>query len=140
MATRKKTLLSERSRRIAERRRRRRAYYRAVARKEDRQQKEKMQRQATRLLRCASDLLCKTAALDTACRDRIADGLARLVYVAYDCEALARNVATEEFISYIEHKTYAWFRQRGFAEWFCRGAACQFNSMVGSPLFKEDRS
>jgi len=81
------------------------------------------------LLESAADIWSKADGLDTAVRDEIAEGVARVVRAGYDC--LAQNIpyhTTDEWIAYIEHATADWFRERGFAEWFCIAAANGFNS------------
>ncbi len=66
--------------------------------------------------------------LDTAVRDTIADGIAYLLYSAYDCRAVALGLKDEEFVAYPGSCVAAWFRQRGFAEWYCLAAANLFRT------------
>ena len=61
-------------------------------------------------------------------RDGICTGLAYLVHAAYDCEACALGMHDEAFHSFISSATANWFRDRGFAEWFCSAAASQFST------------
>jgi hypothetical protein len=80
-------------------------------------------------LEAAEELWKKADGLDTAVRDEIAEGLARIVRAGYDC--LASNIpyhTTDEWMAFIDHSTAEWFRGRGFAEWFCIAASCGFNS------------
>lgn len=81
------------------------------------------------LLEHAEELWLKADHLDTAVRDEIAEGVARIVRAGYDC--LACNIpyyTTDEWMAYIDHSTAEWFRARGFAEWFCIAASRGFNS------------
>jgi hypothetical protein len=81
------------------------------------------------LLEHAEEIWRKAAGLDTAVRDEIAEGVARIVRAGYDC--LATNIpyhTTDEWMAYIDHATAEWFRERGFAEWFCIAASQGFNS------------
>ena len=72
--------------------------------------------QADRYLKQVSEIFKDSANLDTAVRDSISTGLASIVHAAHDCLAWA----------FIESSTAEWFRTRGFAEWFCAGAANLF--------------
>lgn len=87
------------------------------------------------LLETAERLFKDSGTLDTAVRDTLADGLARLVYVAYDCAAAngARidGAADDDdgFDAYREWSTEKWFRDRGFADWYAKGAASLFHAM-----------
>lgn len=85
----------------------------------------------TDLLESAERLFRASATLDTDVRDTLADGLARLVYVAYDCEAMNLNKGTldDSFNAHREWSTEKWFRDRGFADWYARGAATLFHTM-----------
>jgi hypothetical protein len=81
------------------------------------------------LLEHAEELWLKADGLDTAVRDEVAEGIARIVRAGYDC--LASNIpyhTTDAWMAYIDHATAQWFRDRGFAEWFCIAASCGFNS------------
>lgn len=67
--------------------------------------------------------------LDTAVRDDIAQGLAHLVHAAYDSIANSMNIPdTAAWMAFIDNSTAEWFRERGFAEWFCLAAASSFNN------------
>jgi hypothetical protein len=71
--------------------------------------------------------------LDTAIRDDVAQGLAYLVYSAYDSISCSRGIGfgADDYVAsyaFISGSTAEWFRQRGFAEWFCRAAGCLFNN------------
>ena len=83
------------------------------------------------LLREAESIFDESRALDTDVRDTLADGLARLVYVAYDCEALNKDFGDEEdgFNAHREWATEKWFKDRGFADWYAKGAATLFHTM-----------
>lgn len=66
---------------------------------------------------------------DTAVRDSVSDGLAYLVYAAFDCRAIALELKDFESInSFIDGSTAEWFRQRGYAEWYCCGAGAMFHT------------
>lgn len=66
--------------------------------------------------------------LDTAVREVVHDGLAYIVHAAYDTLACANCVSDVDFGAYIQAKTYEWFRERGFVEWFCVGASTLFQT------------
>lgn len=67
--------------------------------------------------------------LDTAVRDDVAQGLTHLVRSAYDSLASNMNIKdTTAWTAFIDNSTAEWFRQRGFAEWFCAGAATGFRT------------
>ena len=83
-----------------------------------------------RLLAHATQLYEQSADFDTAVRDSIARGLADIVHAAFDCKAIAFDFQDfESSNAYIDNRTAAWFRQLGYAEWFCAGAAALFNTM-----------
>lgn len=88
------------------------------------------------LLDSAERLWERGATLDTAVRDTLADGVARLVYVAYDCQAVNGVTSVTEsagpedaFDAHREWATEKWFRDRGFADWYAKGAATLFHTM-----------
>ena len=66
--------------------------------------------------------------LDSAVRDLLYMGLAYLLHVAYDNQAIALQLDGDAFHSFISGKTAQWFRDRGFADWFCSAAASGFNT------------
>ena len=69
---------------------------------------------------------------DTAVRDTVADGLARLVYVAYDCEGVNKGLGSsydDSFDAHREWSTEKWFKDHGFADWYAKGAATLFHTM-----------
>ena len=66
--------------------------------------------------------------LDTAVRDSVAEGLARIVRAAYDCQALDAGLQGIPFLTFIDQSTADWFRRREFSEWFCIAAASGFNT------------
>lgn len=84
------------------------------------------------LLREAESIFDESRALDTDVRDTLADGLARLVYVAYDCEALNNISPSQPSMRFNAHREWAtekWFKDRGFADWYAKGAATLFHTM-----------
>jgi len=90
-------------------------------------QKNAWNAKADALLEHCRDVWRDAAGLDTAVRDSIAHGLASLVHAAFDCRAIAIEFRdTESWIAFIRSSTAQWFRDRGFVEWFCAGAATLF--------------
>ncbi len=87
-----------------------------------------MQALASAMLLEAQILFESASNLDTAVRDIVYEGLARIVYAAFDSQACAQCVSDFDSISYIQTKTYDWFRQREFVEWFCVAASTLFNN------------
>ena len=85
-----------------------------------------LERLAKQFLDAAGELFESSDAMDTAVRDEVCTGLAYLVHAGYDSQACALEI--EQFHDFVDKKTAEWFRSRGFAEWFCIGAACGFNS------------
>ncbi len=83
---------------------------------------------ATAMLNHAQELFDNSNGLDTAVRDVVHEGLARIVYAAYDTKGCAECISDLDFAGYIEQKTYEWFRERGFVEWFCVGASTLFRN------------
>ncbi len=79
-----------------------------------------------KMLLQAQYLFDESGSLDTAVRDHVHEGLAHIVYGAYDTIGMATCV--DEFCEFIQVKTYEWFRERGFVEWFCVGASTLFNT------------
>jgi hypothetical protein len=66
---------------------------------------------------------------DTAVRDTVSEGLAFLVWSAFDCRAIALDFKDyESRNAFIDNSTAEWFRQRGFVEWFVAGAAALFHT------------
>jgi len=81
------------------------------------------------LLNWAEHIWRLSSDLDTAVRDNVAEGLARIVNAAFDCRSIALELKDCEGINaYVNGGTAQWFRDRGFAEWFCCAAAAQFNA------------
>ncbi len=76
----------------------------------------------------AQQLFDSAADLDTAVRDVVYEGIARIVYAAYDTKGCAECISDFDFAGYIEQRTYEWFRERGFVEWFCVGASTLFRN------------
>lgn len=85
-----------------------------------------MEKLAEQFLTRAGELFQASDSMDSAVRDEIAIGLAYLVHAGYDCQACAYDI--QEFHEFVDKKTREWFESRGFADWFCDGAACGFNS------------
>jgi sarcosine oxidase delta subunit len=84
------------------------------------------------LLATAERLWKKSSGCDTAVRDTVADGLARLVYVAYDCEGVNKGLglsADDSFDAHREWSTEKWFKDHGCADWYAKGAATLFHTM-----------
>ena len=99
-------------------------------------------RLAKQFLDRAGELFEACDSMDTAVRDSVCTGLAYLVNAGYDCQACALDI--EQFHEFVDKKTAEWFRSRGFAEWFCQGAAALFNSskpriLQWSPVKKASR-
>lgn len=93
-----------------------------------RSQKSKWNASADALLQHASEIWKGADLFDTAVRDTIAEGLAYIVHSAFDCRAIALELRDFESInSFIDNSTAEWFRERGFAEWFCCAAGALFN-------------
>jgi hypothetical protein len=82
-----------------------------------------------RLLQQADEIWRSVSGLDTAVRDSVADGLAYIVNAAYDTASFNERFFpdTESWLAWIEQSTAKWFRDRGFAEWYCAGAANLFH-------------
>jgi len=97
-------------------------------RKPDLKYNEQLDRLHHELLGYAKVIFEKTSGLDTAVRDSVSLGLAYLVEAAYDCKASTLDLDTEAFFAFIETSTAQWFRSRGFADWFCVGAASLFRT------------
>lgn len=79
-----------------------------------------------RYLSMADEIWKSADGLDTAVRDTVAEGLAHIVNAGYDCLAQNLDLTIEGWMSFIDGSTADWFRNRGFAEWFCVGAANGF--------------
>ena len=90
-------------------------------------------RAASDLFRLAEEVMKVCGGLDTAMRDISHDGLARIIYVAYDTASQNINWEAsgdkryEEQQQWIETSVAGWFREREFAEWYCLGAAHCFD-------------
>lgn len=80
------------------------------------------------ILAQAQELFEKSNSLDTAVREVVHDGLAYIVHAAYDTIACANCISDVDFGPYIQAKTYEWFREHGFVEWFCVGASTLFQT------------
>lgn len=88
---------------------------------------EALAKSAERQFELAEAIFTECGGLDTAMRDVSHDGLARLIYVAYDTVACNQNLPAEQQQAFIEHSTAEWFRSRGFVEWYCIGASHCFS-------------
>jgi len=87
-----------------------------------------MAKYAAYLLGQADELFKGAANLDTAVRDIVYEGLARIVYAAYDTKSCAEGISDFDHVAYIQQRTYEWFRSREFVEWFCVGASTLFRT------------
>lgn len=76
----------------------------------------------------AAEIWGRADGLDTAVRDEVAEGVARIVRAGNDCIASNLDLTTDQWMSFIDNATADWFRVRGFAEWFCIAAANGFNT------------
>jgi len=91
--------------------------------------KHKIDARATEMLRVCAAQFDACGDLDTAVRDDICTGLAYLVHSAYDTMAMGMEISdTTAWMAFIDNSTAEWFRQRGFAEWFCLAAASLFHT------------
>jgi len=88
---------------------------------------QRMEKIAAKTLETCEMLFREYDGLDTAIRDIGHDAIARLLYIAYDCRACALGLQEAEFSSFVDNAVAEWFRQRGFAEWYCQGAGTLFN-------------
>lgn len=75
--------------------------------------------------------------LDSSVQGVLSNGIAKLLHVAFDCQACALGLQGEAFSGFIDSSVAEWFRSRGFAEWYCQGAGCLFNN--SRPRIMEDR-
>ena len=101
-----------------------------------------LEKYAEETLRACAERWNAAADLDTAVRDNVAQGLAYLVYSAYDSLACSRDLgsAADHYASsyaFISGSTAEWFRERGFAEWFCIGAGSLFNNQRPRVIHEE---
>ena len=81
-----------------------------------------------RLLKMAEEIFDACDSLDTAVRDGVAEGLAQIVYAAFDTQAVFMCLENESFDAFVSSGTCKWFECRGFADWFCSGAASCFHT------------
>jgi hypothetical protein len=94
---------------------------------------KEIEKAAAKLLGLADAIFETCGGLDTAMRDLSHDGLARIVYIAFDTQS--QNVNWEgrgerrydDQQEWIEKSTAEWFRKREFAEWYCLGAGHCFD-------------
>ncbi len=99
-----------------------------------------LDRYADETLRVCAERWEAAADLDTAVRDDVAQGLAYLVYSAYDSISASKAIGwgADDYSSsyaFVAGSTAQWFRERGFAEWFCVAAGSLFNNQ--RPRIKE---
>jgi hypothetical protein len=83
---------------------------------------------SAKMLDRAQHLFDESADLDTAVRDVVYEGLAYIVYAAFDTRAVAECVSDFDCGPYIQQHTYQWFRDHEFVEWFCAGASTLFKT------------
>jgi len=83
---------------------------------------------ADQLLEHAEAVFALASGLDTAVRDSVAEGLSHVVFAAYDCRAIAKQLQGDEWNSFCSGAAAEWFRKHGFVEWFCQAAACGFRA------------
>ena len=83
---------------------------------------------AAELLEHAERIWSIADGLDTAVRDTVAQALAYIVHSAFDTQSIAAKIPSDGSHAYITGATEQWFRDRGFAEWFCHGAGQLFHT------------
>jgi len=83
---------------------------------------------ARSMLQRCDEIWDECSLLDTAVRDDVCTGLAYLLYSAFDSQGCSLGLDGSAFHAFVEGATSDWFRQRGFAEWFCHGAASLFHT------------
>ena len=96
--------------------------FRATARRP--QPIKALDRYAETTLRVCAEQWDAASGLDTAVRDNVATGLAYLVWAAYDSIACSKNIgfSGDDYAAanaFTDGATAQWFRDRGFAEWYC---------------------
>ena len=101
-----------------------------------------LDRYADETLKACDETWKRAAGLDTAVSDSVAQGLAFLVHSAYDSLSTSKAIGygSDDYaasIAYIAGATAQWFRDRGFAEWFCLAAGSLFNT--SRPRIKAER-
>ena len=92
-----------------------------------------LDRYAEATLRSCAERWNAAAGLDTAVRDNVAQGLAYLVWSAYDSLAMSGGIGFDcddygASAQFVANSTATWFRSRGFAEWFCIAAGELFHN------------
>jgi hypothetical protein len=88
-----------------------------------------MNKLASEMLKVCETMFQACGGLDTAVRDDVSTGLAYLVHSAYDTMASVMDISdTTAWMAFIDNATAEWFRQRGFAEWYCLAAASLFHT------------
>lgn len=117
--------MSEKKSRATFKRKRVRRHVRKITAAE----KKRWDNAADLLLQQCAEIFEQSSHFDTAVRDTVAEGLAYLVHSAFDCREIALDMRDYESInSFIDNSTAEWFRERGFAEWFCCAAASLFRT------------
>ena len=91
-------------------------------------EKREMRDLSQTILRMSRELWDAVDLCDTAVRDTASYGIAYLLHVAFDCQAIELGLDDVAFHAFIANSTAEWFRQRGCAEWFCSGAARLFTT------------
>jgi len=79
-------------------------------------------------LQACTEIFDAADRLDTAVRATVSTGLAYLLHSAYDSQAVNLGLEGLAFSAFPDSCTAEWFRNRGFAEWFCIGAGNLFHS------------
>ena len=86
------------------------------------QPSKQLEQIAANYLELAQQIFESSAPLDTAMRDLAADGIARIVYVAYDTMESNRQIPEGTIEQYVRQ----WFSSREFVDWYCEAAATGF--------------
>ena len=85
-----------------------------------------MYKLSERLLEHAEQLFEDGSSCDTIIRDILSDGIARVVWVAFDTRAVALHLKEGEWDAYRRDQTYLWFENKGYVDWYCRAASEMF--------------
>jgi hypothetical protein len=96
-----------------------------------------LNQRSMRLLELAERIYEETQELDTAMRDVVAEGLARIVYVAYDTQAMANNVHDLKHHDFIQVSAFEWFKSHEYVDWFAQGASCLFQTSLPNSIKRE---
>lgn len=92
-----------------------------------------LDRYAEKTLAMCAERWDAAADLDTAVRDNVAQGLAYLVWSAYDSISCSKGIGFScdnysASATFVSGATANWFREREFAEWFCIAAGELFHN------------